>query len=151
MLLDFTNLPRHKVIIAESPASTTTRMIARVTANETLRVIPPDMIGTRTVLSAILTGAMDGFSGKDKEELDEFRQLEMQQARAMLQNKILMMEVQNKQLAQQLAAPVAPPAPQGMPGMPMEGATPAAPESMGTDGLPVPPAKSLGYSGAGMA
>lgn len=145
---DFTKIPRHKIIVSESPASTTSRMIARAVANETLRVIPIEMFGTRTVMSSIMTSGMDGLSSKNKQDLEEFADLEKEQAKAILTNKILSMQLQNKQLEAQLKAPAAPPASTGAPGelSPMA----PAPTGIGTDGAPIDAAKSLGYSDGGM-
>lgn len=139
---DFSTLPRHKVVISESPASTTNRMIARAVANETLRVIPPELIGMRTMLASILTTSVDNFSSTDKDRLKEFEELEMEQARLMLQNRILTLELQNKQIEAQMNAPQAAPVQVGGAAIPSE-------NPMGTDGMPVAPEKSLGYSDAG--
>jgi hypothetical protein len=141
LLNDFSMLPRHKVIVSESPTSTTNRMVARAVANETLRIIPPELVGTRAVLSGILAASMESFSPKDKERLNAFSELEEKHAKLQLENMNLKLEMENKQIVMQMNAPAPTPTPTAPTNV-------AAPQN-GMEGLPVPAEKSLGYSNGG--
>jgi hypothetical protein len=171
---DFANLPRHKVIISESPASTTNRQITRAVSTELLRVIDPACVGTRQVFTSAMVGSMDTFTEKQKAKLEKFDDLESAVAEETLMANLNKLKLANFQMAQQLeqfklqaSQPVPPPGSAGpLPPAPGGGAPPAGPapapappppapaagggQNMNSlEGGPVPPEKSAAYSGGG--
>jgi len=170
ILNDLSTMPRHKVVITESPVSTTNRLITRAMAAELLRVLPPDAFGTRQVFTSAMVKSLDTFDAKDQEKLLKFRELEEGGAELMLKNNLMKMEMENitlemnlsdmkKRLAAQkkmAMAPVPPAAaipaePAGSPAVaapPIEGGSvTGSPDSL--EGGPVSPEKSEAYSGGG--
>jgi hypothetical protein len=170
---DLSSMPRHKVVISESPASTTNRLITRSLSAELLRVFPQDAFGTRQVFTSAMVKSLDTFDAKDQEKLEKFRELEEKNAELMLEGNLLKMQLGNTQMKMQLvdmekklaaqkqmaAAPVpgmsatgAPPAPSPEPiGGPVAGSEPA-PETgaVGSlEGGPVSPEKSAGFQSGG--
>jgi len=164
---DISQLPRHKVVVSESPSGLTNRLISRAVAAEVMATIPPENIGTRTVLTGTIVNSIDTFSADDKERLKKFRKLEEEQALETLKFGIqnlklqqLNVEMQIKTLEQQknqpqapigMGAPSAAPAPQ----MPPLGAN-AAMQAQGAGqpaqgSLPAPTEEELmqALSGAG--
>lgn len=98
---DFATLPRHKVVISESPESTTNRLITRALATEVMKVVPPENIGTRSVLNTALVMTLDNFTSADKDRLQEMRGLEEMQAKLTLMANINKLKLANLQLEQQ--------------------------------------------------
>ena len=99
---DFANLPRHKVVISESPSSTTNRLITRAVSTELLRVIPPEAIGTRQVFTSALVESLDTFNAKDKEKLAMYREIEEEIVLETLKGQLMKLKVGNIQGAQVL-------------------------------------------------
>jgi hypothetical protein len=176
-LNDFSQLPRHKVVISESPVSTTNRMVTRALATELLRVIPPDAMGTRQVFTSALVESLDTFNPKDKEKLMKFREIEEGIVLETLKINFLNLKMQSLGISQKYddmqkqaaaakaTASTVPPAAPGSPApvpsspAPMGGEVAAAAPSIETQGVggnigsmeggPVPPEKSQGYQGGG--
>ena len=98
---DFANLPRHKVVISESPESTTNRLITRALATEVMKVVPPENIGTRAILNTALVMTLDNFTSADKDRLQEMRGLEEMQAKMTLMANINKLKLANFQMEQQ--------------------------------------------------
>lgn len=82
---DISQLARHKVVISESPSGLTNRLISRAVSAEVMATIPPENIGTRTVLTGTIVNSVDSFSADDKEKLKKFRKLEEEQAKMTLE------------------------------------------------------------------
>lgn len=162
---DFANLPRHKVVISESPSSSTNRLITRAVATELLRVIPPEYIGTRQVFTAALVDSLDTFTSKQHADLDEMRELEQTMAKETLKANTLKLRLANKQMQAQLdqaPAQAAPPLPGAFPGPGAEPGVPAVAPAPGAGAAgpidafaaaetePVPPEKSMGFKQGGV-
>lgn len=111
---DIANLPRHKVVISESPESTTNRLITRALATEVLKVVAPENILTRCILNSSLVSTLDNFTSADKDRLAEAGNLEGQQAKYTILANIEKLKLAIKQMemqSKQLEAPPAPPPP----------------------------------------
>ena len=160
ILNDFSMLPRCRVVISESPAAATNRMITRAVSTELLRVTPPEFIGTRQVFNSSLVESLDTFNPKQRKSLEKFTELEETLAEETLKNKILQLKAQNKQIEMQMTAPP-PPAPgaPGAPGMPpVQPGTPAVgaeqsamPAMSDTGAGPENPEANIGYQGGRMS
>jgi len=138
---DINQLPRHKVIISESPDGITNRLITRAVSAEALQAVPTECVGTRTKLASTIVSSMDNFSDEDKAELEELNELEIEQAKSTLKFNIMQNNVNTLNLqmqAQQLQAQAA--APQAAIGgpAPAPGGGSAAGPEMPAEGQPAP-------------
>ena len=135
---DISQLPRHKVLVTESPSGLTNRLTARALSQELLKVLPPENIGTRQVFTNIIVKSVDNLDEKDKDRVDEFGKLEEEQAReTLLANTAKMklgrltMEGQIKALEQRLATMGAA---AGGSSVPVEPVGPGGPRGFGGSG-----------------
>jgi hypothetical protein len=108
---DFSQLPRHRVTITESPSGVTNRLITRSTATETMKVIPPESLGTRQVLATAITETLDGMDEKQRQELKEFGDLEKEQAKETLKANIEKLKLIQLQTKEQIKLTLNPPPP----------------------------------------
>lgn len=102
ILHDISQLARHKVTIAESPTGLTNRLISRAVSAEVMATIPPENIGTRTVLTGTIVNSVDSFSADDKEKLKTFRKLEEEQAKMTLEFGIENLKLQKLNVQEQI-------------------------------------------------
>lgn len=124
---DFSQLPRSKVVIAQSPAGTTMRAVDRAINTELLRVIGPENPLTRAQAVKNVMKTLDGTKA-DKAKYEEASEIEYQFAKENLITQTLGLKAQQMQFMQQMQ----PPAPQQ-----------TAPEGQGVppteEGVEVPP------------
>jgi hypothetical protein len=145
---DFSKLPRHKVVISESPDSVTNRLVVRTVSNEALKSIPPENIGTRAILVSSLVMSLDQFNEGDKDRLREMRNLEELQAKATLICNIKKLELMTKQFEMQLSGQAPPPPPGGQKGDKGQGGGMITPPIQGANaGSQAPPDAMAAGSG----
>lgn len=99
---DISALPRHRVVISESPAGLTNRLTTRALDTELLKIMPPENIGTRQILTSELMDTMDHNTKETKVKLKMVRELEEQQAVLTLEANVLKLETNNLQAMEQL-------------------------------------------------
>lgn len=137
ILNDISQLPRHKVIISQSPSGTTTKLTTRALAIEIMQTLPPESIGTRQILSNTLIKTVDQLSEKDKEKLDEMAKLETELVTETLLSNIMALKTQRVQAEMQLQQIQG--SGQGAPASPPQGVLPpgaAAPQqAIGQEGM----------------
>lgn len=127
---DISQLQRHKVVVSESPSGLTNRLVGRAVAAEVMQSIPPENIGTRTVLGTTIIKSIDTLSAEDKEKLKQFRKLEEEQAKYTLMFGIANLKLQMLNVQQQIkqlesGAPPPPP-PGGGRALPPGGGSPTS-------------------------
>jgi hypothetical protein len=101
---DISQLPRQKVIITESPAGQTVRLVNRAIAIDSLKVIPPEELGTRAIFTSMFTDTLDTFDEKQKAKLRRMRALEEEQAEETMRANITKAKLTRLQMEQQVNA-----------------------------------------------
>jgi len=99
---DISSIPRHRVVISESPSGLTNRLTARALDTELLKVLPPENIGSRQILTSELLDTMDHNSEETRAKLKKMRTMEEKQAELTLEANIIKLETGNIQAAEQL-------------------------------------------------
>lgn len=111
------DVPRHKVIVTESPQGETRRLTAMMAAADLLGKLPPENVITRQILTNKLVMNADMFDDEDKAKLKEAGEMELELAKAQVTAQIQQIS-QAQQMQEQAMAQQAPQGGQGMPAMP---------------------------------
>lgn len=98
---DITTLPRHKVIVTQSPQGITVRATERAISAELLRSIPENNIVSKAQLTKNIMETLDN-KDDDREKLKAAAELEYQLAVETIKTQIVSMKSQQAQLAQQM-------------------------------------------------
>jgi len=127
-------IPRHKVVVTQSPQGVTIRATERAISAELLRSIGPENLVSRAQLTKNIMGTLDN-KDEDREKLMAAADLEYQFAVESLKTQIMGMKVQQMQMAMQIQQPQ-----QMMGGQPGEqgGQPQQAPEQGASPGQEIP-------------
>lgn len=99
---DFASIPRHRVIISDSPSGVSTNLINRSIAVETMRTLPQECIATREVMATALCDTLDSFDDAVRDRLKIARELEENQAIETLKTNIVNQRVMRAKAEQEL-------------------------------------------------
>lgn len=98
--LSLEDMPRHKVVISQSPRGITLRETERAINSEILQRIPPEQMLYRATISRNIMNTLD-LTGDEKKRLDEATEIEYQLALKDAQLRMAGMDTQLNQMAMQ--------------------------------------------------
>jgi hypothetical protein len=105
---DISLLPRHKVVISQSPEGVTQRAVDRAINVELIRVLPSENPVTRAQITANIMATLDSKS-QDRTEMEQAAQIEKEFAVENMKTQILGLKMQQMQLAAQMQGGGQPP------------------------------------------
>jgi len=99
---DISRVPRCKVIVTQSPEGVTVRAVERSQSAELLAALPQEMTGSRALLTSRIMQSLDG-KKEDRQRYIETSEKEYALAMGSIDVQLLGIELQKKNLQQQLA------------------------------------------------